>query len=279
MAELVQTISALRERLTLARRSGKTIGLVPTMGALHPGHRRLLEIARQENDIVAASIFVNPTQFDRADDLDRYPRTMDQDLETCRAAGVDIVFAPTSAEMYPQPQLTWVDVPALTETLCGPGRPGHFRGVATVVMKLLQIVQPGRAYFGRKDAQQLAIIRRMVQDLNVPVEIVPVETVREADGLAMSSRNQHLNPAERAQAVVLWQALRAARSQILAGERSAETVRAAVLPILRDVQVEYFSLVDPETLAPIEHVDGLVLIATAVWIGKTRLIDNVVVAV
>jgi pantoate--beta-alanine ligase len=185
MAELVSGVAQLRERLLPLRRAGKTIGFVPTMGALHLGHRKLLEHARAETGVVVASIFVNPTQFDRKDDLDRYPRTLDQDLALCRESGVDIVFAPSAADMYPQEQWTWVDVPALTQHLCGPGRPGHFRGVATVVMKLFGIVQPDRAYFGEKDAQQLAIIKRMVADLNVPVTIVPVETVREPDGLAM----------------------------------------------------------------------------------------------
>src|SRR5580698_2052195 len=201
MPELIAEIAALRRHLSQRRIEGK-ISLVPTMGALHAGHQRLLEIARAETDVVVASIFVNPTQFNRQDDLDHYPRTLDQDLALCRAAGVDLVFAPTAAEMYPQEQLTWVEVPALTQHLCGPGRPGHFRGVATVVMKLLQIVQPDRAYFGEKDAQQLAVIRRMVKDLNVPVTIVPVATVREPDGLAMSSRNVHLSPVDRARATV-----------------------------------------------------------------------------
>jgi pantoate--beta-alanine ligase len=277
MAELIPAIAVLRERLTAARRSGQTIGLVPTMGALHAGHRRLMEIARAETDVVVASIFVNPTQFDRQDDLDRYPRTMEQDWEACRETGIDFVFAPTAPEMYPQPQLTWVEVPDLTEHLCGPGRPGHFRGVATVVMKLLQIVQPDRAYFGEKDAQQLAVIRRMVLDLNVPTAVVPVATVRESDGLAMSSRNRHLSPPERQMATVLPRALFAARERIEGGERSAAAIRGLAEPMLRDVQVEYFSIVDPATLAPVERIEAPVLIAAAIWVGKTRLIDNVTV--
>src|SRR5665213_2527702 len=235
MAELVAEIAALRKLLAPQRIAGKTIGLVPTMGALHAGHRRLLDIARAETDVVVASIFVNPTQFNRAEDLDRYPRTLDQDLDVCRAAGVDLVFAPSLAEMYPDEMYpgvprTWVDVPALSEHLCGPGRPGHFRGVATVVMKLFQIVQPDRAYFGEKDAQQLAIIRRMVKDLDVPVIVVPVATVREPDGLAMSSRNRHLTPEERQRATVLSQALFAARDLVLRGERSAGAIQASVAP-------------------------------------------------
>lgn len=277
MMELISEIARLRELLSGKRRSGKTIGLVPTMGALHAGHRRLLEVARPESGVVVVTIFVNPAQFDREDDLERYPRTLDHDLSVCREAGVDVIFAPSAEEMYPQPQLAWVDVPALTEHLCGPGRPGHFRGVATVVMKLLQIVQPDRAYFGEKDAQQLAVIRRMVRDLNVPVAIVPVATVRESDGVAMSSRNRNLSVPERQQARVLSQALFAARDTIQGGERSAAAIEASVAHLFDGVRLEYFSLVCPETLAPVERVDGPVLIAGAIWLGSTRLIDNVTV--
>ncbi len=275
MPELVTSVSGLRELLAPDRRAGRAIGLVPTMGALHLGHRRLLEIARRETETVVASIFVNPTQFDRQDDLDRYPRPLSRDLEICGEAGVDIVFAPTAAEMYPQTQLTWVEAPSLTQHLCGPGRPGHFRGVATVVMKLLQIVQPDRAYFGEKDAQQLAVIRRMVKDLNVPVTIVPVATVREPDGLAMSSRNQHLSPAERQTAAALSQALFAARDLVQKGEPSPAVIQSAVTPVLAGLRVEYFSIVDPEILQPVKRIANPVLIAGAIWQGATRLIDNV----
>ena len=278
VASLVKEIAALRKLLAPLRTAGKTISLVPTMGALHAGHRRLLEIARAETDVVVASIFVNPTQFNRAEDLAHYPRTLDQDLDVCRAAGVDLVFAPSAAEMYPQEPCTWVDVPALSEHLCGPGRPGHFRGVATIVMKLLQIVQPDHAYFGEKDAQQLAIIRRMVKDLDVSVTVVPVATVREPDGLAMSSRNRHLTPEDRQRAVVLSEALFAARDLVLRGERSAETIRTSVAPLFDAVQLEYFSIVDPEVLAPLERIEGPVLVAGAIWLGSTRLIDNITVA-
>jgi pantoate--beta-alanine ligase len=274
VAELVSTVAELRTRLAALRREGSSASLVPTMGALHAGHRRLLEIARHETDTVVASIFVNPTQFDRPEDLERYPRPMAEDMALCAESGVDFVFAPSAAEMYPQEQLAWVEVPSLTRYLCGPGRPGHFRGVATVVMKLLQMVQPERAYFGEKDAQQLAIIRRLVADLNVPTIIVPVATVREADGLALSSRNRHLSKDERAQAVVLSQALFAARDAVLRGEMSAKAIEAAAAPLFRDVQLEYFSVVDPDTLAPVEHITGRVLVAGAIWVGSTRLIDN-----
>ena len=275
MSELIVEIAALRRLLGGRRQAGKTVGLVPTMGALHAGHRRLLELARSETDVVVVSIFVNPTQFNRQDDLNQYPRTLDQDLAVCRTAGVDVVFAPSAAEMYPQAQLAWVDVSALTQHLCGPGRPRHFQGVATVVMKLFQIVQPDRAYFGEKDAQQLVIIQRMVKDLNVPLIVVPVATVREPDGLALSSRNQHLSPSEREQAVVLSRALFAARDLVERGERSSDIIASSVAPILKGVRLEYFSVVDPETLLPVERVEGPVLIAAAIWLGSTRLIDNV----
>jgi pantoate--beta-alanine ligase len=279
MSQLVPEVARLRQLLDAHRKAGRTIGLVPTMGALHAGHRRLMEVARAANHIVVATIFVNPTQFDRQDDFDRYPKTLEQDMAVCQEAGVDFVFAPSAAEMYPQPQLAWVDVPELTKHLCGAGRPGHFRGVATVVAKLLLITQPDRAYFGEKDAQQLAVIRRMVRDLNIPVSILGVPTVREPDGLAISSRNQHLNAYERLQARTLSQALFTARDNILAGERSVKKIQSAVAYFFDGVRLEYFSIVDPETLTPIEHIDGPVLIAGAMWLGTTRLIDNVTVSV
>jgi len=278
MPDPVTSISALRELLSPVRLAGQTIGLVPTMGALHLGHVRLLERARRETATVVASIFVNPTQFDRQDDLTLYPRSPQADLELCREAGVDIVFAPSAQEMYPQSQLTWIETPALTQHLCGPGRPGHFRGVATVVMKLLQIVQPDRAYFGEKDAQQLAVIERMVRDLNVPVTIVPVATVRESDGLAMSSRNQHLSPSERQFATSLSRALFAARDMVQNGESSPAAIESTGASLLSGLRVEYFSVVNPETLQPIARIAGPVLIAGAIWLGSTRLIDNLTVS-
>lgn len=248
------------------------------MGALHAGHARLLETARRENQFVAASIFVNPLQFDRQDDLDNYPRTWDADLALCRTHGVDLVFAPTPASLYPRPQLTFVDSPSLGEHLCGTHRPGHFRGVATVVMKLLNLVQPHRAYFGRKDAQQLAIIRRMVLDLDLPVEIVPVPTVREPDGLALSSRNLRLTPRHRALAPGLYRALCEAVKTLDAGETSVETARGraeALLPRDPAARLEYFEFADPDTLQPVDRISGPVLIAAAFWLGAVRLIDNV----
>jgi pantoate--beta-alanine ligase len=278
MPELVPEAKTLRERLSNLWRKGSSIGFVPTMGALHAGHAELINVARRENAFVVVSIFVNPLQFDRREDLDKYPRTMEDDLRLCDDHGVDLVFAPTPAELYPDEQLAFVDVPSLTESLCGQRRPGHFRGVATVVMKLFNLVQPHKAYFGEKDAQQLAVIRRMVQDLNVPVTVVPVATVREPDGLALSSRNKHLTPAERQIAPVLWRALQHAVHLIREGERSAAAIHEAVLPLFAEypeVRLEYFEIADPNTLMPMDVLDRPALIAAAMWLGSTRLIDNV----
>ena len=275
---IIPTITALRQQVREAKQKGLIVGFVPTMGALHAGHRQLMETARRECGFLVVSIFVNPLQFDRADDLARYPRTLDADRALCASAGVDVIFAPTANELYPEEQKTFVDVPDLTENLCGAFRPGHFRGVATVVLKLFGIVQPDRAYFGQKDAQQLAVIDRMVRDLNVPVEIVPVPTIREPDGLALSSRNKHLSPAERQTAPALYRALSLAAEQIASGERSAPLVRENALRFLQhhpEIRVEYFELVDPLTLQPLVEISGPVLIAAAAWLGSTRLIDNI----
>jgi pantoate--beta-alanine ligase len=275
---VVASIAHVRERVKDARQKARSIGFVPTMGALHAGHRSLIEKARQDCRFVVVSIFVNPLQFDRKDDLERYPRTFEEDFTLCGSAGADLVFTPFSAELYPAEQAAFVDVPTLTEHLCGAFRPGHFRGVATVVLKLFQIVQPDRAYFGQKDAQQLAIIRRMVQDLNVPVDVVAVPTVRESDGLALSSRNKHLSTEQRQIAPALSRALFAAVEHIKRDERSARVIRDSALESLGrypEIKPEYFELVDPQTLAPVEQVGGAVLIAGALWLGSTRLIDNV----
>jgi pantoate--beta-alanine ligase len=278
-AELIESIGHLRLRLTEARRSNATIGLVPTMGALHAGHVRLIEEARHDCQAVAVSIFINPFQFDREDDLRRYPRTLDADRVLCGRFGVDVVFAPSVEEMYPVPPECTIDVGRLANHLCGKYRPGHFRSVATVVMKLFDIVQPDRAYFGEKDAQQLAIIRRLVADLNVPVEIVGVPTVRERDGLALSSRNAQLAPAERELAPVLFRALQKADRQIAGGDTDLERVkRLAAAEIPRDnpsLKLEYLEIVDPDTLQPVSRSDGPVRVAGALWVGSTRLIDNV----
>jgi pantoate--beta-alanine ligase len=278
MPEVIAKITELRRRLDFRRQRGTSIGLVPTMGALHRGHAKLLETARRENDFVVATVFVNPIQFDRAADLETYPRTMEQDLRVCEEQGVDLVFAPAAEELYPREQLTFVESPRLTEHLCGAHRPGHFRGVATVVLKLFNIVQPDRAYFGEKDAQQLAVIRRMVDDLNVRVAVVPVATVREQDGLALSSRNKHLTPEQRGIAPVLYRALLRATDRIAAGERCTKALRNEALETIAqypEARVEYFDVTDPETLQPVEMVEAPVLIAAAMWLGSTRLIDNV----
>ena len=278
MPEVIAKIAELRRRLELRRQRGAFIGLVPTMGALHRGHAELLEIARRENDFVVATIFVNPIQFDRAADLETYPRTMERDLQVCEEHGVNLIFAPGVEELYPREQLTFVELPELTAHLCGAHRPGHFRGVATVVLKLFNIVQPDRAYFGEKDAQQLAVIRRMVDDLNVPVTVVPVATVREEDGLALSSRNKHLTPEQRAIAPALYEALRRAADRIAAGERCAKALRDEAREAISqypEARLEYFDVTDPETLQAVTDIEGPVLIAAAMWLGSTRLIDNI----
>jgi pantoate--beta-alanine ligase len=254
------------------------IAFVPTMGALHAGHGRLIEQAHNGSASVVVSIFVNPTQFNQSEDFDRYPRPLEADLAFCEARGVDVVFAPTVEEMYPWAQVTFVEVGRVSEHMEGRFRPGHFRGVATVVLKLFEIVQPDRAFFGEKDAQQLAVIRRMVQDLNLPVEIVGVPTVREPDGLALSSRNRHLNAEERAVAPRLYQALRMAEDCIAAGETDAEAVKRAALVVLADdprMRVEYLEVADASDMQPVIRVAGPVCLAAAVWVGRTRLIDNV----
>jgi pantoate--beta-alanine ligase len=276
--ERIGSIAELRQRLRSPRREGRTIGVVPTMGALHRGHASLIARARQECETVVVTIFVNPLQFDRADDLERYPRTLEADLVLCQEAGADIAFVPSVKEMYPSEALCTVDVKQLGDHLCGHFRPGHFRGMATVVMKLLQIVQADVAYFGEKDAQQLAIVRRMVADLNVPVTIVGVETARDPDGVAISSRNQHLSDGERQLAPRLYQALAAARGAVERGVADAAAVRAEATARLgtdQRLRLEYLELVDPDTMQPVPQVAAPVIAAAALWIGNTRLIDNV----
>ena len=274
----VGTVQELRAELASLRRNDDTIGFVATMGALHAGHASLIDRARAECERVVVSIFVNPLQFDRQEDLDRYPRLIDADLTLCAAHGVDVVFIPGVQEMYPRPQACTIDVKGLADHLCGRFRPGHFRAVATVVLKLLGIVQPDRAYFGEKDAQQLAIVRRLVADFDVPVEIVGVPTVREPDGLAISSRNVRLDPEERRLAVGLYQALSEAARQVESGVRDAVAIkRAAVatLPHHDSLRLEYLELVDPDEMQPVEAVVVPVRAAAALWVGSTRLIDNV----
>ena len=276
-AAVVETIAAVRAWTATQRRAARRVAFVPTMGALHRGHARLIEEARQRGGSVAVSIFVNPLQFDRKEDLERYPRTLEADVRICNDLAVDLIFVPSAGEMYPAPPLCTVDVRHITDRLCGRFRPGHFAGVATVVTKLFEIVQPDSAYFGEKDAQQLAIVRRLVADLNIPVEIVGVPTVREADGLALSSRNARLTGEERQRAPVLYQALRTAERAIAAGETDARAVeRAAVAAIPQDaaLRLEYLEVVDPAELQPVQTIAGPVLVAAAMWVGNTRLIDN-----
>jgi len=264
------------------KRAGRTVGCVPTMGALHAGHLSLVGAARRECDVVVVTIFVNPTQFGPAEDLDKYPRTFDTDVAACDELEVDYVFAPDSGTMYPEGAATWVEVERLTEGLCGASRPGHFRGVTTVVAKLFNITQPDRAYFGEKDYQQMVVIKRMVDDLNFPVEIVPMPIVREPDGLAMSSRNRYLSPDERRDALVLHNSLERARSMVAGGERSAQTVIEAVEELVNSAasaRIDYVDIVNALTLEPVDPIEGTVLLAIAVYVGSTRLIDNIVLNV
>jgi pantoate--beta-alanine ligase len=276
--QLVKTIAEVR---ALRRGTPGTWGFVPTMGYLHAGHISLVQRARAENDHVAVSIFVNPTQFGPQEDLSRYPRDLKRDLELLEAEGVDLVFAPEAPEMYPAGFQTYVEVTEVTRPLEGASRPGHFRGVATVVVKLFNIVQPDRAYFGQKDAQQAVVVQRMTRDLDLPLEIVVCPIAREVDGLALSSRNVYLNPQERVAATVLSRALRAAGERYAAGERGGDALRAAMSAALAAeplARPEYVSAADPETLAELEHAEHGVLLSMAVRIGTTRLIDNALLA-
>jgi pantoate--beta-alanine ligase len=277
---LFKSIAEARVRVAVARQRGLTIGLVPTMGALHAGHGELMRRAREETGCVFATIFVNPTQFDRPDDYQKYPRDLDADLAFCDRHGVDAVFAPDAQEMYPGDVRTAIEVAGISSRLEGEFRPGHFRGVATVVAKLFNIVPADRAYFGEKDAQQLAVIRKMAADLNFPVTIVPVPTVREPDGLAMSSRNQRLTSAQRRIAPGLYRALREAEASIRAGCRQAPVAAGNALRALSatpGIRVEYLEVVDPVTFEPVETIAGDVRIVVAAWLGEVRLIDNLLI--
>jgi len=275
---IVSSVSETREQLDRVRRAGKRIGLVPTMGALHAGHASLIERARAECDFVVVSIFVNPLQFGPSEDYQRYPRPIEKDFALCAENGVDLIFAPETGDMYASPQITFVEMTRITDHLCGAFRPGHFRGVATVVLKLFNIVQPDFAYFGEKDYQQLCVIRRMVDDFNLPLTTVPVPTYRESDGLALSSRNVYLSAAERTAAPALYRALTLAREQIASGEKDSAIIRSAAMNVLAAeplIRVQYFEIVDPSEVQPVATVTGPVRIAAAIFIGKTRLIDNV----
>ncbi|MCI8648179.1 MAG: pantoate--beta-alanine ligase [Firmicutes bacterium] len=272
-----ETIKEVRKIVNQWRKEGLTVGLVPTMGFLHEGHESLMKRSLEENDRTVVSIFVNPMQFGKSEDLDSYPRDFEKDSCICQNAGVNLIFHPASEEMYPAQFFTYTDMDILTESLCGSKRPGHFRGVCTVVSKLFHIVSPDRAYFGQKDAQQLAVIKKMVQDLNFDLEVVGCPTVREADGLAKSSRNTYLSPEERKAAGILHQALECARQAISNGEQDIAKLRSDMVQMIESeplAGIDYVELVDGETLQPLKTLEKPALIAVAVKFGKTRLIDN-----
>ena len=278
--EVTRDIADTRKTLAGVRRAGHRIAFVPTMGALHVAHVSLMEAAKRDGGYLVVSIFVNPTQFAPGGDFERYPRDEAADLKICRDAGVNLVFIPSTEEMYHPDAATTVHVARLTDTLCGPCRPGHFDGVALVVAKLFNIVQPDAAYFGEKDFQQLAVIRQMVRDLDLSIEIVGCPTVREADGLAISSRNAYLSKAERRQATALYRALCDAREHTCAGERNPHVLTdhmRRIIDAAGPAQIEYISVVDPASLQPVEQIAGPVLVALAVQIGPARLIDNLLV--
>jgi pantoate--beta-alanine ligase len=278
--KVTKTIKSVRKLVKAAREKGGKIGFVPTMGALHIGHISLIKKAAKECDFTVVSIFVNPTQFGPGEDFKKYPRPFKSDLAICRKAGVDVIFSPSPQEMYKKENLTWVNVEKLTEPLCGRSRPGHFRGVATVCAKLFNIVTPDAAYFGQKDAQQAIVIKRMVADLNMPVKIVIYPTVRQANGLAESSRNKYLSEQQKKDATCIYKALKKSESLIKAGTTKSKTIIGEMKKVLNQVpsiEIEYISIVDAETLRNIEKITGRVLTAVAVKIGSTRLIDNIVV--
>ena len=276
----IRTIGEIRAHVTRAREAGRSIGLVPTMGAYHAGHESLMRAARQACDEVIVSLFVNPTQFEDSGDLAAYPRDERADAAVAAGLGVDVIFAPPAEEVYPDGFVTSITVPGLSDVLEGAQRgPGHFAGVCTVVAKLFNIVAPDVAFFGQKDAQQVAVLRRMTSDLDFPVRIEALPTVREPDGLAMSSRNGRLSPGERLRAVALASALRAAEASLAAGEHDPARVRAAALAAMspHDVAPEYLALVDPDSFQPLPSVNGRALVAVAARVGETRLIDNALI--
>ncbi|MHC4951712.1 MAG: pantoate--beta-alanine ligase, partial [Planctomycetota bacterium] len=277
--EIVHTIEQVRQAVREARQADKTIGLVPTMGALHAGHGSLIEAAVKEADFVVVTIFVNPTQFGPGEDLDIYPRTLETDAAFCEKLDVDVIFAPSADQIYPSEQLIWVEVEKLTDGLCGANRPGHFKGVTTVCAKLFNIVGADIAYFGQKDAQQAAVIRRMVKDLTLPLQIRVCPIVRETDGLALSSRNRYLSADERKRALCLYKALTACRDQVAEGIHDVNSLIAIMKAIIeRDGgRIEYISIVDTGTLQPLSRIEKKALVALAVHIGDTRLIDNIII--
>lgn len=275
--KIVETIAEVREQVRAWRQEGLSVGLVPTMGYLHEGHQSLIDRAVADNDRVVVSVFVNPMQFGVGEDLESYPRDMDRDAAICEKAGASLIFHPEPSEMYPEDFSSFVDMSTLTGGLCGKSRPIHFRGVCTVVSKLFNIVTPDRAYFGQKDAQQLAVIRHMVSDLSYGIEIVGCPIIREEDGLAKSSRNTYLNSEERQAALVLSRSLAAGRKLLENGETSAATIRQEITCQIETeslAKIDYVEVVDWGNLEPVDVINGPVLVAIAVYIGKTRLIDN-----
>lgn len=281
--EIYNEIAKVRAKVQEWKRAGLTVGLVPTMGYLHEGHKSLIDAARKQNDRVVVSIFVNPMQFAPNEDFESYPRDLEKDAALCETAGADLIFHPQAEEMYAPGFCSYVDMNGLTTELCGKSRPIHFRGVQTVVLKLFQIVTPDRAYFGQKDAQQLAVIRRMVKDLNVGTEIIGCPIVREPDGLAKSSRNTYLSESERQAALVLSRSLKVGRALVEAGETDASVVKDAITKEIEKeplAKIDYVDIVDFDTITEIDKIDtkkGSVLAAIAVYIGRTRLIDNFIV--
>ena len=272
-------ISELRNTIASIKKNSRLIGFIPTMGYLHEGHVSLIRKARLDTDCVVVSIFVNPIQFGPKEDFKRYPRDLDRDLKLCKANAVDIVFAPEAESIFPEDFLTYVNVEGLSDVLCGSSRPGHFKGVTTIVAKLFNIVRPNIAYFGQKDAQQAVVIEKMVKDLNMPLRIRVMPTVREKDGLAMSSRNIYLKPEERKEALSLYKSLKLAEELYKKGERNPEAIISKMRNLIlrhRDLNIDYISIVDINTLKTIDRISGKALVAVAAWVGKTRLIDNVV---
>jgi len=275
--ELVKRVTDMQALSQRWRKEGKSIGFVPTMGYLHEGHLSLVRQARKENDVVVVSIFVNPTQFGPGEDFERYPRDLNRDISLLEPIGVDAVFVPEAQDMYPPGYRTYVEVEDITTRLCGASRPGHFRGVTTVCCKLFNIVQPHRAYFGKKDFQQYVVLRSMVRDLNMGLEIIPMPIVREPDGLAMSSRNTYLNPEERKAALCLYRSLKRAQELFAQGEKDADTIRREVMRVIQAeplAVIDYVEVVDPDLFTPVKEVKVGTLVALAVKIGPARLIDN-----
>ena len=276
--QVIENINEMSETAEKLREEGKSIGFVPTMGALHEGHLSLVRMARKDNDIVVVSIFVNPTQFGPNEDFEKYPRDFEGDRKKLEKENVDIVFYPHAEEMYPEGYKTYVEVEDITTRLCGAFRPGHFKGVTTVVTKLFNIVKPHRAYFGKKDYQQFKVIKRMVEDLNMNIEIIPGEIVREPDGLAMSSRNKYLSKEERKDALALYKSLQLAKELIEKGEKDPEIIKKKMIELIKShphvKKIDYVEIVDPDNFLPVETIKDGTLIALAIWVGNTRLIDN-----